>query len=261
MLFRPQTRRRAKPRHQLGIAEESLEPASEPFGVARRCQETGDAVLDQLRDAAHRRGHRRHAAGGRFHQADRHSFAVARKHRRCGPAPPSEDPGLLCRPSQLHGPGKIEPDPRSLEFVATRSVADDGALELYSASPEDRARLQEKLDPFEGNEPGDTHDQRRPRTASVRLEALRIHAAWNDVNAGRGHAEGLDDVPKMCATKSSRGSYTVRSSRPARATISWRTSSAGRRRDSMRTSTPRWRTSASSLAMNVSEIFGKTRST
>src|SRR5436309_6329521 len=197
MLFRPQTRRRAKPRHQVGIAKESLEPASEPFGVARRCQETGDAVLDQLRDAAHRRGHRRHTAGVRFHQADRHSFAVARKHRRCGPAPPPEDPGLLCRPSQLHGPGKIEPDPRSLEFVATRSVADDSALELYSASPEDRARLQGKLDPFEGNEPGDTHDQRRLRTASVRLEALRIHAAWNDVNAGRGHAEGLDDVPKI----------------------------------------------------------------
>src|SRR5437899_8661467 len=162
MLFRPQTRRRAKPRHQVGIAKESLEPASEPFGVARRCQATGAAVLDQLRDAAHRRGHRRHTAGGRFHQADRHSFAVARKHRRRGPAPPPEDPGLLFRPSQLHGPGKIEPDPRSLEFVATRSVADDGALELYSASPEDRARLPEKLDPFEGNEPGDTHDQRRP---------------------------------------------------------------------------------------------------
>src|SRR2546430_6056119 len=55
------------------------------------------------------------------------------KHRRCGPAPPPEDPGLLCRPSQLHGPGKIEPDPRSLEFVATRSVADRKSTRLNSS--------------------------------------------------------------------------------------------------------------------------------
>src|SRR5437870_7619640 len=61
-----------------------------------------------------------------------------------------------------------------------------------------RARLQKKPDPLEGNEPGDTHDQRRLGPIPVRPEALRVHAAWDDVNVGRGHAEGLDDVLEIC---------------------------------------------------------------
>ena len=90
---------RAESRHQIGIEKEPLERPGEPAGVAGRCQKTGHAILDQFRDAAHSRRHRRHTARGRFHEADWHSFAVARKHRHRRAPPPRQDLGLLRRPN------------------------------------------------------------------------------------------------------------------------------------------------------------------
>src|SRR5712691_104888 len=196
-LHDPPSGRRAEPRHQIGIEKEPLERPGKPAGVAGRCQQTGHAILDQFRDAAHGRRHRRHTARGRFHEADWHSFAVARKHRHRRAPPPRQDLGLLRRPNELDRLLETEPSAGRLELIATQPVTDNSALKLYSACPEDRARLEEKPDSFEGNEPGDTHDQRRLRPLSVRLEALRIYAAWDDVNAGGGHPEGLNDVPEI----------------------------------------------------------------
>ena len=76
-------RRAARPISALsrGIREQPFEGIRHCRRVARRREQTGHAVFDQLGNAADARSDRRHFARARFHQAHRHALAVTGQDR------------------------------------------------------------------------------------------------------------------------------------------------------------------------------------
>ena len=176
--------RRPHRRTQLRVGQQPVQPHRQRVHIARRHDETADAVLNQFRHAGHLRRDHGDAAGKRLHQHHGQAFGKAGQDQHVGTVQQGGHAILVQRTGEADSTGQAKALHLRLQCRARRAVARDGQPGGGVAWSGGGKGIQQQWHALDGIQTADKADMARKGRTRGGAIARRRHPAVHDLQFG-----------------------------------------------------------------------------